>query len=187
MKAALDRIGSSWWLVLILGVVTVIVGVIVFLHPFAAVRVAAVILGIWLLISGVFQLLQSFDRSLEPAARSLSAISGVLGIILGIICFESVENRLELLVLFIGLWWIIRGVMQLVVGAGAGEGGGFLIFLGILGVVAGIVVLIWNIASLAVLALVVGIWLLVLGVAEIISAFRVRALHKKAEAAAAGG
>lgn len=185
-KAALDRLGQAWWLVLLLGAASLIAGIVIFANPFAAIRAAAVILGIWLLISGVFQLVQSFDRELETVARVLSAVSGVIGIVLGIICFDSVEDRIALLTLFIGIWWIIRGVMQLVVGASLDGGSGLVIFLGILGIFAGVVVLVWPIASLAVLAIVAGLWLIVLGIVEIITSFRLRSIRRQIEGAAGG-
>jgi len=166
---------------LILGVVTVIVGVLMLIKPFGAVRVAAVILGIWLLVSGIVQLVQAFDSTLDVVVRVLSAVSGVIGIVLGIICFDSVEDRLALLTLFVGIWWVLRGVWQILAGVGAAGGDGWLIFSGVLGILAGIVVLVWSIESLVVLAVVVGLWLVVLGVVEVVSSFRLRSI-----AAAAG-
>lgn len=178
----LDKIGRAWWVVLILGVISLAVGVLVLIRPFTAVNVAAIIFGIWLLVSGVFQLAQAFNSRLETVSRVLNAITGVIGIVLGIICLESVEGRIELLILFIGLWWIMRGIVQIVVGASNG-GGGLYIFLGVLGVIAGIVVLVWPIGSLVVLTVVAGIWLVVLGLFEIIASFRVRSLGKQAAGA----
>lgn len=177
----LDRIGRRWWLVLILGVVTVIVGVLMLIKPFGAVRVAAVILGIWLLVSGIVQLVQAFDSTLDVVVRVLSAVSGVIGIVLGIICFDSVEDRLALLTLFVGIWWVLRGMWQLLAGAGAAGGDGWLIFSGVLGILAGIVVLVWSIESLVVLAVVVGLWLVVLGIVEVISSFRLRSIAAAAQ------
>ena len=54
---------------------------------------------------------------------------------------------------------------------------------GILGIIAGVVVLVWPIGSLTVLTVVAGIWLVVLGLFEIIASFRVRSLNKKPEVA----
>ena len=179
--ALLGRIGRAWWVVLLLGVVSLIVGVIVLIRPFTAVNVAAIIFGIWLLVSGVIQLAQAFDKQLETISRVLNAITGVIGIVLGIICLDSAEDRIALLTLFIGIWWIMRGIVQIAIGASE-QGGGVVIFLGILGILAGGVVLIWPIASLTVLTLVVGIWLVVLGIFEIIASFRVRSLKKARQA-----
>ena len=52
--------------------------------------------------------------------------------------------------------------------------------MGILGIVAGLVVLMYPGPSLWALTLVVGIWLIVLGVAEIVGAFRLRGLAASA-------
>ena len=180
-QAIMSKIGRSWYLVLILGIISLIVGLIILWQPSAAVRVAALIFGAWLLVSGIFQLAQSFDARLETSARVLGAISGSLGVILGIICFKSVENRITLLILFIGIWWIMRGLIQLI--AGVNGGGGFVIFLGILGIIAGTVVLVSPIHSLAVLTGVVGCWLLVLGTFEIIASFRLKSINAKVDAA----
>ena len=179
-KALLDRIGRAWWVVLLLGIISLIVGVVVLVRPFTAVNVAAIIFGIWLLVSGVIQLAQAFDKQLETISRVLNAITGVIGIVLGLICLDSAEDRIALLTIFIGIWWIMRGIVQIAVGA-SDQGGGVVIFLGILGIIAGGVVLIWPIASLTVLTLVVGIWLVVLAIFEIIASFRVRSLKKQAE------
>ncbi|MFA7266753.1 MAG: HdeD family acid-resistance protein [Candidatus Nanopelagicales bacterium] len=177
-QALLARIGRAWWLVLILGVVSLLVGILMLVRPFTAVNIAAIIFGIWLLVSGVFQLFQAFDSRLETVSRVLNAITGVIGIVLGIICLESVEGRIELLILFLAIWWIMRGIVQIAVGA-SNSGGGLYIFLGILGIIAGVVVLVWPIGSLTVLTVVAGIWLVVLGLFEIIAAFRIRSLNKK--------
>lgn len=180
-QAFLDKIGKAWWLVLLLGIVSLIVGIIMLIHPFTAVNIAAIIFGIWLLVSGVFQLAQAFNSRLDSVARVLNAITGVIGIILGIICLESVQNRISLLILFIGIWWIMRGIVQIV--AGASGGGGWAVFSGVLGLIAGIVVLAWPIGSLAILAWVTGIWLVVLGIFEIIASFRVRKIGSQQVAA----
>lgn len=179
-QAILARIGRAWWVVLILGVVSLLVGILMLVRPFTAVNIAAIIFGIWLLVSGVFQLVQAFDSKLETISRVLNAITGVIGIILGIICLESVEGRISLLILFLAIWWIMRGIVQIAVGA-SNKGGGLYIFLGILGIIAGVVVLVWPIGSLTVLTVVAGIWLVVLGLFEIIAAFRVRSLNKQVE------
>lgn len=184
-QALLSRIGRAWWIVLLLGIISLIVGVIMLVHPFTAINVAAIIFGIWLLVSGVIQLAQAFDSRLETVSRVLNAITGVIGIVLGIICLESVEDRISLLILFIALWWIMRGIVQIAVGASS-KGGGLSIFLGILGIIAGVIVLVWPIGSLTVLLFVTGIWLVVLGIFEIIASFRVRSLNKRADNAAPG-
>ena len=179
-KALLDRIGRAWWVVLLLGIISLIVGVVVLVRPFTAVNVAAIIFGIWLLVSGVIQLAQAFDKQLETISRVLNAITGVIGIVLGLICLDSAEDRIALLTLFIGIWWISRGNVQIAVGA-SDQGGGRVIFLAILGIIADGFGLVWPFAALPALPFVLGIWPVILGIFEIIASFRVRSLKKQAE------
>ena len=56
-----------------------------------------------------------------------------------------------------------------------------LIVIVILGILAGIVVLAWPFDSIVTLALVVGIWLIILGVMEIVAGFGMRSDLKKVE------
>ncbi len=179
LESMLSKVGHAWWLIALLGLISIIVGILVLIRPFGAVRIAAIIFGIWLLVSGILQLVQSFDNKLDATSRILSVISGLLGIVLGVICFNSVEDRISLLILFIGLWWIIRGVMQLVTGASGAGSSHMFIFTGILGILAGIVVLTWPITSLEILTVMAGVWLVVLGVFEVVTAIRVRSIDKK--------
>jgi uncharacterized membrane protein HdeD (DUF308 family) len=66
-------------------------------------------------------------------------------------------------------------------------GRGWAIFFGIVSVLAGFVVLAYPFDSIVTLALVVGIWLVVLGVVEVISGFGMRSDVKKVEKATGGG
>jgi uncharacterized membrane protein HdeD (DUF308 family) len=57
---------------------------------------------------------------------------------------------------------------------GTGEQVRWGIFVGIVNIIAGIVVLAWPFDSIVILALVVGIWLTVIGIVETMSAFQMR-------------
>jgi uncharacterized membrane protein HdeD (DUF308 family) len=60
-------------------------------------------------------------------------------------------------------------------------GRGWAIFFGAISIIAGIVVLAWPFDSIVTLALVAGIWLIVIGVMEIVTGFGMRSDVKKAE------
>jgi uncharacterized membrane protein HdeD (DUF308 family) len=53
-----------------------------------------------------------------------------------------------------------------------------MIFAGVISLIAGMVVLAWPFDSIVILALVVGIWLVVIGVFEIVSALQLRKAGK---------
>src|SRR5262249_22480621 len=124
-----------------------------------------------------------------PAAgggtRFLNFISGVASIILGVLAFRHFGQgyAVLLLAIWIAVGFIFRGVSA-VGAAGSGRefpGGGWPIFFGVTSTIAGIVVLPYPFDSIVTLALVVGIWLIILGVVEIISGFTIRSDAKKIE------
>ena len=81
-----------------------------------------------------------------------------------------------LLALWIGIGWLIRGITQTLAAAHDKEmpARGWQIFLGVLTFVAGIVLIDSPFESVAVLTLVSGIWLVAVGIVEIITAIRIR-------------
>ncbi len=173
----LSAVSRHWGVLLAGGALAVIIGGLILARPFGAVKVAALLFGIWLLVTGVFQVAMSFDKQSETSVRVLNALTGVIGIVLGVLCFKSVENRISLLVLFIGISWVLRGILQLFAGASSG-GDKWWIFAGLIGLIAGICVLVWPVTSLGVLTLLTGIWLVIIGLVEIVAAFRLRSAGK---------
>ena len=154
--------------------------------PGKTILVVAIIFGIWLLVSGIFQIAQSFTPGLTTTSRVLLAITGILSIILGLFALGSRYDAAEILAIFVGIGFVFQGFMTLFLGLeGKGQSGrGWNIFTGIVLLIGGIVVFLWPGISLAVLAWVVGIWLVVLGLFEIVASFRLRSVGKKAEALA---
>ena len=66
-------------------------------------------------------------------------------------------------------------------------GRGWQIFLGAISLLAGIVMIGSPFESLAILTLIVGIWLIVIGVFEIVSSFGIRSASNRVHQALAGG
>jgi uncharacterized membrane protein HdeD (DUF308 family) len=179
VRDVMAAIGRHWGWVLAFGILSVLLGVCMLVWPSATVVVIATFLGAYLLVSGIFQVVNAFAASeLTTGFRWLIAISGVLSILLGLYAFRSIAHSVEILVLLIGFAWLLRGFSVLFDGIAAKgvPGRGWAITMGILGIVAGLVVLMYPGPSLWALTLVVGIWLIILGVAEIVGAFRLRSL-----------
>ena len=58
-------LAASWQTAMFLGAATLILGLIVTLHPTGSVNVIAVLLGILMILSGIFHLIRVFDTA-EP-------------------------------------------------------------------------------------------------------------------------
>ena len=166
--AAMTR---SWQASLFLGVVTLILGIIVAAHPTGSLNVIAVLLGILLIISGIFHLIRVFDPG-EPH-RVWLGIAGLLFIVVGVILIRHLHLTRAAIGLFIGITWIIQGLVSLIAGLGGGsrEGRGWWIAFGVISIIAGVVVTVSPLNSVTVLAVLFGIWFIVMGVFEIIGAF----------------
>jgi uncharacterized membrane protein HdeD (DUF308 family) len=101
------------------------------------------------------------------------ALRGVLLILMGLLAFVNPLTW----VIFIGIVMLIDGVSMLFAGFGnqpAGQSRWPLILIGVLGVIAGIIVLVNPPLGGLTLTIVIGAWAIVTGILEIISAIRVR-------------
>src|SRR5690349_19999463 len=108
---------------------------------------------------------------------------GILSILFGVVLLVWPGKTIVVLAVFLGAYllvsgfgWLFRGLAELFEGIAAkgAPGRGWEIFMGILGILAGLVVLLYPEPSLFVLATVSGIWLIILGIFEIVGAFRLR-------------
>jgi uncharacterized membrane protein HdeD (DUF308 family) len=90
----------------------------------------------------------------------------------------SHDNEATLLALFIGLAWLFRGIVELVVGLQAKgvEGRGWLITGGLLLIVGAIVIFVYPDLAIGTIVWIAGIMLAVLGISEIVGAFQVKKL-----------
>ncbi|MGN2637580.1 HdeD family acid-resistance protein [Nocardia takedensis] len=166
---------SAWQSVLVIGLLSVILGIMMLVWPGPTLVVAGILFGIYLVVTGVLQLIAAFGTSVSAGMRVLLFITGVLCIIIGIFCFRDELASIMLLGLWIGIGWLFRGIAILMSAiSDPVPGRGWQIFFGVLTAIAGVVLIVWPITSTATLVLVAGIWLIVLGVMEIITAFGVR-------------
>lgn len=167
---------AAWQVVLLTGVASLILGVLVLVWPGASLFAAGILFGIYLLISGIFQLVSAFGTHRATSLRVLAFISGALSIVLGLFCFRGPMQSILLLALWIGIGWLIRGITQTLAAIHDQNmpARGWQIFLGIVTFIAGIVLIDSPFRSVAVLTLVCGIWLVAVGVVEIITAIRMR-------------
>ena len=167
-------LASSWQSTLVVGVLTLILGIIVSFHPTGSLNVIAVLFGVLMILSGIFHLIRVFDP--EELNRVWAGISGLLFIVIGVILIRHLHLTRALIGLFIGITWIVQGLGAIIGGAagGARGGRGWWIAFGLVSIVAGIVVVATPTSSLNVLAELLGIWFIIMGIFEIAGGFMLR-------------
>ena len=174
----MERVARHGWLFLLgLGIVSVVLGIIVLVWPEQTLRVVGVLFGIYLLVSGVVEIIVAFAPGFRSGwSRFFSAVAGVLSIFLGLISFRGAAEQLFLLALWIGFGWLFTGISR-AISAGSMPYmpyRGWQIFGGVLLAVAGVIVILAPFESIFALAVFAGIWLIVLGVWGIVEAFMAR-------------
>ncbi|WP_330230104.1 HdeD family acid-resistance protein [Nocardia sp. NBC_00508] len=166
----------AWQTVLVTGILAVILGILILLWPDITLLAAGIIFGVYLVVTGFLQLMAAFGAPASAGLRVLSFITGVLCIVIGVFCFRDELASILLLGLWIGIGWLFRGVALLMaaISEPALPGRWWQVFFGVLTAIAGVVLIVWPARSVATLAILAGVWLIVLGVLEIIVAFGVR-------------
>jgi uncharacterized membrane protein HdeD (DUF308 family) len=172
-----------WKSTLISGVLSLIVGVVVLAWPGISVLTAAVAFGIYLLITGAAQVVFAFSLHVSAGSRILLFISGAASLILAVLAFRHFGQgyAVLLLAIWIGIGFIFRGVATTVSAIHDPHlpGRGWSIFIGVITLLAGIVVLGSPLESILTLALVVGVFFVVIGAFEIVSSFGIRKASKQ--------
>lgn len=179
---ALMAFGKKWWLLLILGVLSMVVGVMALNNPVSATATLVLLFGIWLLFSGIGTIIRALADDTEGSGKVLMLISGSLSIILAVIFFNGgIVKDAQLAAIFMGITFIFRGMAELVAGlASKGvPGRGWAIFMGIITLIAGVITINNPIASLITITQVMSFFLIILGVMEIVASFQLRGLAKK--------
>jgi uncharacterized membrane protein HdeD (DUF308 family) len=176
----------AWQATLVLGVVTLVLGLILTFYPSVTVNVIGVLLGLLVLVSGLFHLIRMFGNS--EAHRVWMGISGLLLVVAGVVLLRHLHLTVALIGLIIGLGWIVQGATALIVSFSgeAREGRGWWIFFGIISLVGGIVITALPTESVTLLAALTGIWFIVQGLFEIAGGLMLRRADGKPQATVTG-
>ena len=152
----------SWQVGLLAGLITLALGIVVTLHPSTSINVIAVLLGVLLVVAGVFHLIRALDR--DAAGRGWSAVVGLAFVVLGVVLIRHLHVTRALIALLIGVIWIVQGVAELLTASDPDRPGrGWSVVFGLISLAAGIVVIVVPTSSLNALAILLGIWFIVIG------------------------
>ena len=158
------------------GVVSLLVGVMILVWPVKTVVVVAGIIAVYAAIAGVVNLaIGIFSRTLGGWARVGYLVLGAVFLIAAIVSFANLGAAAAGLAVVVGVLvgfsWIVEGVVGLtMVGDSASKV--WTIVYAVISVIAGITVLTSPLWGAAVLWLLLGVTLVVMGVVQIVRALR---------------
>ncbi|WP_329198829.1 MULTISPECIES: HdeD family acid-resistance protein [unclassified Streptomyces] len=172
----LKQVGASWRWALGFALATLIPGILVLVWPHETLHILAVIIGLQLLAAGVFRFVTAFSHGQEGGGRLAGVLVALLALLAGVLVLRHPMQTIGALSLILGVFWLLTGVLTAYV-AIADRGiahRGLFFGLGALGTVAGIVVLCFPVDSAVALTRLLGLWLVLLGVFEVVLAFALR-------------
>lgn len=179
--------GQAWPVVLLAALGMLAVGVILLVWPRATLSAVAILLGVALVIGGLFRLVEGFAaRSASGATRAGDVIIGIVAVVAGLFCLRNHDETIFLLAFLLGAFWIVHGIADLAVAATSGPfpGRGFRVVAGLFSIAAGTVVLFWPAISLVLLLTVLAAWLLFYGVVLAILALQLFRVGRRSRAVA---
>ncbi|HEV2635336.1 MAG TPA: DUF308 domain-containing protein [Actinocrinis sp.] len=118
LTGPLERLArGAWQAVLLLGVLSLLLGIGVLVWPKATLAVVGALFGAYLVISGILQLVAAFGTHAAAPMRVLGFVSGTITLLLGLFCFRGALESILLLALWIGIAWLFRGLAQIAAAA----------------------------------------------------------------------
>lgn len=176
VETPLHRLATHAWKAIAgIGAVSVIVGLVALIWPGPTTLVIGVLFGIFLLLSGLFGLFVGLIAPMPGFVRGVSLLTSGLSIVLGLLCFRSETHSVALLGLWVGIGWVMNSVTTFALGISSeGPGRGWIILSSVVGILAGVTLVVSPIASIATLVWLAGVFLLVTGVVEIVRAMQLR-------------
>jgi uncharacterized membrane protein HdeD (DUF308 family) len=163
----------GWWLLVLIGIVSVVAGGILVAKPSHSLATLSVVFGIFLLIDGIVDVASSFGRGEE--SRALTAIVGLLAIVIGILLIRHPTTAVSAIGLIIGIWLVAAGAVRLLAAFAIGGHVFMRVLIALLEIVVGVIIVSDPHIGYATLAILLGIWLIINGLAWIGLGIAVRA------------
>lgn len=175
--SVLPALSGNWWALALRGVAAVIFGILALVLPEVTLLTLILFYGAYAVIDGVFALTAAIRGS---GNRGLLLVEGILGIAAGLIAFVWPDITALVLLYIIAFWAIVTGVLRIVMAVSLRreiDNEWILVASGALSVVFGLLLAVLPGVGLLSLTWLIGFWALVLGVALIALAFRVRGMR----------
>ena len=110
----LSSLAENWWLLLLRGIAAIAFGVLTFFWPGLTLVALTLLWGAYALTDGVIAIWAAFNASGgDVGPRWWLGLSGVAGILAGVMTFYYTGTTTLVLLTFIAVWAIIIGVLQI--------------------------------------------------------------------------
>jgi len=185
---AVKTIAAHWWVPLIRGIIAILFGITAFLLPGLTAVVFVFLFAGYAVADGILNLITAF-RFAQPSSGRWwwMIVQGLLGIGIGVVTVLWPHITAQALGILVAVWAIATGLMEIAAAVRLRKdipNEIFLIVVGVLSIIVGIVLSFEPLTALLAWVWVVGVYAIIAGVALIALAFRLRGMNAKMGAAA---
>jgi len=107
-------VSSRAWGVLLFGIVGVVVGIYTFFYPGVTAIALLYLIAVWALVRGIFEIVTAIQLRKEISYEWALVISGLISIIFGIVLIANPGRGALAMILVIGVFALMFGVMTIV-------------------------------------------------------------------------
>ena len=176
------RAVKHWWLMLIAGLLSITLGIVIFVFPLQSYVTLAILFGVLMLVVGATQLAVAYMSGNYLAMRGYMIVGGALDLILGIFLCVYPNVTILIIPVLVGLWLMYHSFMIIAWGGDMETfnlgGSGLVIVGGILLLLFSIFILINPLsAGIATVVVLTGVGLIIFGVLTSVLALKLKNIH----------
>lgn len=169
--------GRSWIWSIVRGAAAVLFGIIAFVAPIATAFALALVIGLFAIVDGIVDIVDAI-RYRGATGMTSRIVLGAIGILFGLVVLIWPGLSLEVLVIIVGIWAVVAGILQIVVSVGhrgvPGSGWVWGLVAGILTLLFGVLIMLAPGTGLVTLIWILGVYAILFGIALILLGVQLR-------------
>lgn len=172
-----------WWAFLLRGVLAILFGVLAFMNAVIAAIALVALFAAWAIIDGVTGIIAGWRTRGQDKNWWWSVAEGVLGVVAGVIAVLLPGTAAVALVLVIGAWAVITGVLEIYGAIKLREqisGELWLVLAGLGSILFGVLLFLFPTMGVLTLTWIIGGFAIVFGVLFILVGLRLKKIHDQA-------
>lgn len=177
-----------WWLPLVRGIAAILFGIAAFTWPGLAIAVLVLPFSAWMLVDGIFGVVDSIRYRNRLPNWGLWLLDGILGILVGAVALFMPGAAAVALLLLVAAWAVVGGVLRIVAAIQLRKrikGEWLLGLSGALSILFGVLLVAVPATGILSLVWLIGSWAIVFGIVLTVLAFLLRRAGKDLSALAA--
>jgi uncharacterized membrane protein HdeD (DUF308 family) len=174
---------KNWWLLLIAGLIFILAGIIILVHPLSTFLTVAVFFGIAILMGGIVKIIFAISNRNHHQSWGWTLISGIISVVIGLVLANNPAISLVILPFILGFYVLYAGGMLISMGIHGQHmhltGSGWIIFGGVITLLLGLGILFNPVTGVVVLTTIAGFSFIAEGITYSIIAFKINKARQR--------